>query len=113
MKLKDFLKSQGLFSSDINVRLKNGQIKINGEPAKTNIDLPITDDLQTLEDVLDDLGDFLFWNICHNQIWVERLKTFKIEDLIESNIDNELILFLNNFIIIRTSKTQAFIVERS
>lgn len=110
MLLKDFLKAQGLFSNEINARLKNGQIKVNGEQVKTNIDLPITNNLDDMEDVVSDLGDFLFWNICSNQIWIERLRVFNIEFLIGSNIQNDLTEFLKNFIIIRISKTQAFVV---
>ena len=112
MLLKDFLKAQGLFSNDINVRLKNGQIKVNGVQIKNNIVLPISDNIIKLEDIVSDLGDFLFWNICHNQNWIQRLKIVNIEDLIDSNIKNELTAFLENFIIIRTSKIQAFVVER-
>jgi len=119
MKLKDFLKSQGHFSSDINARIKSGQIKVNGEQVKTNIDLPFGNDVAEdklkdhLKDITSDLGDFIFWNICSNQNWVQSLKIFNIEDVMDSNIDNDLTKFLQKFIIIRTSKMQALVVERS
>jgi len=43
MKISEFLKNQGLFSNEIKDRFKNGQIKINGEVIKTDIELDIND----------------------------------------------------------------------
>jgi hypothetical protein len=39
MKLFDILKQQGLFANDIRMRINNGQININGNVVKDNIEL--------------------------------------------------------------------------
>jgi hypothetical protein len=41
MKLFDILKQQGLFANDIIMRINNGQISINGEIIKENVEMNV------------------------------------------------------------------------
>jgi hypothetical protein len=47
--------------------------------------------------------------MCLNKNWLDKLKMFGIENLFESNIDNDLTKFLKNFIWIKISKKQFLI----
>lgn len=104
MKISEILKEQGLFSNDIKNRIKNKQITINGETISSDIDINCIKII--------DGCDFVF-NMCKNKNWLDKLKMFGIENLFESNIDNDLTMFLKNFIWIKISKKQFLIAIKN
>lgn len=104
MKLTELLKSRGLFSADIRQRLSNGQIKINGDVIKQDVDLSFSSEM--------DLGDFIS-ELCKNNVWCKMLKLFGIETLIEgSNIDNDLTRYLSNYTLLQYSKKESVILGK-
>lgn len=113
--IKDILmEGTGMFSKEFHTRLKNKQLKVNGEPITENIELDI--EMISFNDILkikiENLGDFIFREICSNEQWKNKCRFIPIEDMINSNIKNDLIEFLDNFIIIRISKKDVFIVKK-
>ena len=57
-----------------------------------------------------DIGDFMF-SLMRNNIWALRLKIFSLEGIVSSNIKNDLTEFLKQFIIVRTSKKDVFVMK--
>jgi len=104
MKLSDILKKQGLFSNDIKARLKNNQIILNSEVITSDIELLV-------EDNIINAGDFIF-SLIKNPIFLLQLKVFGFENLFNSNIENELTKKLNQFIFIRISKKEFFLLKK-
>ena len=104
MKISDILKSKGIYSKEIKARLSNGNIKLNDETIKEDIDLDIND--------VEDVGEFLF-KLVSNKNYVEQLKFFGLENIINSNINNDLTNFLNNFFILRFSKKDLLILKKN
>ncbi len=103
--LKDDL---GFFSNDLRSRLKNGQIKVNGDVVKENLEFDLLEEDGKPNRI--DVGDFIF-NLLSDPIWAFRLTLFDFESLANSNVNNDLVNFLKNFIIIRTSKKHVFVFE--
>ena len=118
MKISDILKARGMFSKDIRIRLKNGQLQLNGEVIKEDIEvteLEINDDPGneiTIDDIVQDAGDFLFIMIASNPTWVTRCHVFGFENLFNSNIDNELTHILGGFNLLRISKRDLLVIEK-
>lgn len=111
MKLFDILKQQGLFANDIRMRINNGQININGNVVKDNIEMDIELDEFSNAKIIE-AGDFICKLISTQQIFTIQLKIFGLENLFESNINNELTKHLNRFILVKTSKKEFFLLER-
>ena len=103
--LTDILKERGIFSKEIRTRFANGQIKVNGIPMTEDIDIGDVD-VSML-----DIGEFIF-SLMNNNVWALRLKMFGLEELMSSNITNDLTEFLKNFLVVRTSKKDVFVVKR-
>lgn len=118
MDIKEILKRTGMFSKDIHLRLKNGQIRLNGNIIKENIVLThITDDMCDEDEKLFnvfviDAGDFLFSNIVNNPLWKLQCEIFGFEELFDSNIKNSLTEFLSNYSILRISKKELLIIKK-
>lgn len=114
MKLFDILKQQGLFSNDIKLRIKNNQITINSEVINDNIELDIELDKEGLV-VIVDADDFLFWMLMKNKKTdvAIQFKIFGFENLFGSNIKNDLTDILNDFIFVRTSKKETFLLKKT
>jgi len=118
VKLSEILKQQGLFSQDIKTRLKNKQISINGEAVIEDFEFNIV----TVESVVGgeiiekpkvmDAGVFLFNLISDRSDWLLKIKMFGFEELFDSNIENDLTIFLKKFMFLKTSKKQLFILEK-
>jgi hypothetical protein len=123
MKLFDILKQQGIFSNDLRIRINNGQIFINGEVIKENIEL----DVEMIDESnvkIIEAGDFVSKlliskqkpntnsKLTYGEIFAIQLKIFGIENLFDSNIDNELTKILNQHIIIKISKKEMFILKK-
>lgn len=122
MKLFDILKQQGLFANDIRMRINNGQININGNVVKDNIEMDIELDEFSNAKIIE-AGDFICKlistqlkpstsKLTYGQIFAIQLKIFGLENLFESNINNELTKHLNRFILVKTSKKEFFLLER-
>jgi len=118
MKISDILKAKGMFSKDIRTRLNNGQLRLNGDVIKEDVEVTTMElsDVEgqeiTIDDIVQDAGDFLFFNIVKDPIWNFRCKIFGFESLFNSDIDNELTDFLSLFNIIRISKRELIVIKK-
>lgn len=129
MKLFDILKQSGVFSNDIKLRIKNNQITINSEVIKDNIELDIELDEDGSAKIID-ADDFLFWLLIKDRKSLEveeqnfdwfikpasmatKFKVFGFENLFGSNIKNDLTDILNDFIFVRTSKKETFLLKKA
>ena len=112
MKLFDILKQSGVFSNDIKIRIKNNQITINSEVIKDNIELDVELDDKELV-VITDADDFLFWALMKNKESIDKFKIFGFENLFGSNVKNDLTDILNEFIFVRTSKKETFLLKKA
>ena len=118
MKLFDILKQSGVFYNDIKIRIKNNQITINSEVIKDNIELNIETKLDEENKevaVIVDADDFLFWILIKNKKSdiATQFKIFGFENLFGSNIKNDLTDILNEFIFVRTSKKETFLLKKA
>lgn len=107
-----------MFSKDIHIRLKNGQLQLNGDVIREDVDvtnMELCDEPGneiTIEDIIQDAGDFLFFNVCKNPIWVSRCKIFGFENLFDSNIDNELTYMFSGFNLLKISKKELIVIKK-
>ena len=101
--LSNILKERGLFSKEIKTRIAQKQILVDGIPIEEDVDID-------MESILD-IGDFIF-SLMRNNIWALRIQIFGLEGLVSSNIKNDLTEFLKQFIIVRTSKKDIFVIKR-
>ena len=122
VKLSEILKQQGLFSQDIKARINSKQISINGCPVSEDIEIDCVVKKNTKKDVTGkefggdivdtiDAGVFLF-GLLSNKVWAARIKVFGIEELFDSNIENDLTFFLKSFIFLKISKKQSLIIKK-
>lgn len=114
MKLFDIIKKQGLFANELRQRVKNGQILLNGEMIESDIELDIeTEEIKDeIVAIVTEPGDLLCDIIKNNPELIPQLKFFSIEGLIDSNIQNNLTNILNQFIAIRISKKEMFMLKK-
>lgn len=103
MKISEILLQNGLFSKEIKDKLNAGQIFINGIPTKENIELGEITFQQ-------EIGCFIC-ELCKNTSWSRQLNFIGPEDLVESNVKNDLTTHLSNFRIIRFSKKNAIVIN--
>jgi len=117
MRLSNILRNLGLFSNDIKARIKSGQIEINGE--KIREDVEINNCIFSIPDArfksfenpnIFEAGDFLCKHILTNKIWKLQCQTFGIEAL--WNFDNDLSKFFSDFLFLKVSKRQMFILRK-
>lgn len=107
-----------MFSKDIRIRLKNGQIKLNGETIKEDIEITdvtmemVEEDEDLFDQTVMGAGDFIFKGICNDPIWVLRCKIFGFENLFNSNIENELTDFLDMFNVLKISKKDYLVIQK-
>lgn len=122
VKLSEILKQQGLFSQDIKARINNKQISINGCPVSEDVEIDCVVKKNTKKDVTGkefggdivdtiDAGVFLF-DLLSNKVWAARIKVFGIEELFDSNIENDLTFFLKSFIFLKISKKQSLVIKK-
>jgi hypothetical protein len=117
MNISEILKARGMFSKDIRIRLKNGQLQLNGEVIKEDIVIThfttdmLEEDDTLLDEIVIDAGDFLFFNVCKNPIWIARCKIFGFENLFDSNIDNELTQMFSDFNLLKISKKELIVIK--
>jgi hypothetical protein len=95
--------TSGIFSKDLKVRFNNNQIKLNGETVDKNQLLDVVRD-KSGNIIQEELGDFIFHNIIPNEVWKKRVEIFGIENLFNSNIENDLTNFLKKFVLVKTGK---------
>jgi len=114
MKISDILKEKGMFSKDIRIRLKNGQLRLNNEVIKEDVEvttMELSEDVK-IDDIIQDAGDFLFFNIVKDPIWLLRCKIFGFESLFNLEIENELTDFFSMFNLLRISKRELIIIKK-
>jgi len=114
-----FKPSPTIFSRDIKQRFKNGQIKIDGEIIKEDIDIPVmnmNDPHQVFgfgqDNGFINAGNFIFDLIKTDENFKHQLMIFGFEDIKNSNIKNDLIEIMDNFTIIRISKKDVFVIKK-
>ena len=90
-----------MFSKEIKARFANGQIMVNGEQINGDIDVPFAGMME--------MGEFMN-HIVKNRIWLLRVHIFGFDALFNGNIKNDLTEFLKQFILVRTSKKEQFII---
>lgn len=105
MKLFEILKQRGIFSKEIKSRLKQNQITINNEIIKSDIDLNV--DVKCIE-----VSDLICDLIKEDSIFSIQMKIFGFENLFNCNIDNKLTKKLNQFLLIRPSKKEMFLLKK-
>jgi hypothetical protein len=128
MKISDFLKGQGVFSNEIKARFQNGQIKINGESVKEDIDLNVKKQIPDpkVDDIPFEAGDWIFHNLITSLSEDKKKKLFLITTLFDietlfsggcqindkpvEDILPELNI-MKGHIFLKTSKKQCFILK--
>jgi len=110
MKLFDILKQRGLFSNDIKVRIKNKQIILNSDVVDFNIELNI--ELENEKAKIFEVGDFIFNIIKSNKKFSDQFMIFGFEGLFDSNIKSDLTNILDQFILIKTSRKEIFLLKK-
>ena len=93
------------FSKEIKSRLKQNQITINNEIIKSDIDLNV--DVKCIE-----VSDLICDLIKEDSIFSIQMKIFGFENLFNCNIDNKLTKKLNQFLLIRPSKKEMFLLKK-
>lgn len=130
MKISDFLKQQGVFTNDIKARFTNGQIRINGDVIKEDIDLNVKDPTPDLRFLLNwepfEAGDWIFTKIISGLSKEKKdmlfliVNLFDIETLFSGGCQlnnkpvEEILPELNVMkgnLFLRTSKKQMFILK--
>lgn len=113
MKISDILKAKGVFSKDIKIRLKNGQIRLNGDVIKEDIKITHMElsDMVNINDIIQDAGEFLAQNVVQNNIWIEQCIQFGLEDVFGLDIDNGLTKMLKNYNILKISKKELIVIR--
>lgn len=123
MKLFDILKQFGLFSNDLRTRINNGQISINGEVIKENIELDVEMIDESNAKIIE-VGDFISKliiskqkpytesKLTYGEIFAIQLKVFGLENLFDSNINNDLTKILNDYILVKISKKEIFMLKK-
>lgn len=123
MKLFDILKQFGLFSNDLRTRINNGQISINGEVVKENIELNVEMIDESNAKIIE-AGDFISKliiskqkpyttsKLTYGEIFAIQLKIFGLENLFDSNINNDLTKILNDYILVKISKKEIFMLKK-
>ena len=113
--IHDILKKQGLFVNDIKLKIKNGQIKLNGEVITNGaLELNIEWDETTK---FENLGDFVFKIIQmspkHSEIingmWAAGIE---VDVMGEVNFTNDIVNLFKKVYVIRTSKREVFIIKK-
>jgi len=127
MNISEILKARGMFSKDIRIRLKNGQLQLNGEVIREDVEITSfqiveEDDKKTFFDKDDnevnfdsfvqDAGDFLFLVVVSNPIWVNRCHIFGFENLFNCNINNELTYLFSGFNLLKISKREFLVIKK-
>lgn len=106
MKISDILKEKNVYSKEIKIRFSQGNIMLNGEVIKEDIELG---EITYNESV----GQFVYELLKENKYNFEQLKFFKLDGLIGSNIDNNLTKHLNNFNFLRYSKNDTIVLNKN
>ena len=109
MRLRDALREYGLNVNDIRDRVKQSQVFINGKQV-LNEDITIGN----VKSVYDE-GFFLqkLYKQSFYKNFQHQLLFFGVENLIDSNIKNELTNFLSNFLLIKIKKDKSIFIELS
>jgi len=111
MKISEILKYQGLFSKEIRQRFKNGQIKLNGNITNDiELDVKFDDDDEL---IIFDAGDIIFKLILKDKKVYHQLLVFDYETISLSNLNCELKKFFDKYHIIRFSKKDIILIEKS
>ena len=101
--------ASGIFAKDARTRIKNGQIEINGDKVKEDIEIDINM-LKTEPDIVD-AGTFICEHIIPNDMWRLRCNLTDMHAL--WCIDNDLSIFFSDFLLIKISKKQLFVIRKN
>lgn len=118
MKVTEILKAYGVFSKDIRIRLKNGQLRLNNNIIKEDFEITTFElcdepgNEVKLSDFVEDAGDFIFHNIAKNPIWLNRCILMDFQELFDTDIENDLTLFLKGFNLLKISKREMIVIKK-
>lgn len=114
--VQKILLKHGLFSQDIKVKIKNGQLKLDGEPIiNSHMELDVIVDEEDKNFKFQEFGDFLFHIIMEGGLGRKLLLStwesgIDIESLSETDIQNSLVDIFKKVHILRISKREAIIL---
>lgn len=108
MELYEFLKEYGLNANDIKARFSNKQILVNGGVSTKEFDIGNISEVYDQGFFMKKLQKLPLWEKHSQQIMF-----WGLENLLESNIQNDLIKFLSNFKMIQISKDDIIFVKTS
>ena len=121
MTIHEILKIQGLFSQDIKVKIKNGQIKLNGEDvtdSSLDLDLEFSEeDLKLIEKnkfKFEEAGNFLFKAIKDPECraLISGMEGIHPEVWPDLNFTNKLVEKFKNVFVLKLSKKEWIILKR-
>ncbi len=105
MLISDILKNYGLFSTDIKNRMKNGQILLNGEYIKNDIDINVDKNIVIA-------GNFVFNLLKYNPEFYTVLKIVGFENLFECNIQHKIMESINKYHLLKISKKELILLKK-
>jgi hypothetical protein len=114
--IQKILLKYGLFSQDIRIRMKNGQIKLDGEPiTDSHMELNIEFDEEDKNFKFLDLSDFLFGILVKGGLGRELLlgtwaAGVDLDSLSQTNLQNHLVDVFKKIHIVRISAWKAIVL---
>ena len=98
-------KLETIFSKEIKSRLKQNQISINNEIIKSNVDLNV--EVKCIE-----VSDLICNLIKEDKMFGIQMEIFGFENLFNTNLDNKITKRLNEFLLIKSSKKEMFLLKK-
>ena len=95
----------GIPSKEIKTRFVNGNIILDDTIIRENIEIG---DIEFIQEI----GDFIFDLIKTHPEYTNQLKIFKLDGIMNSNIDSELKRYLDNYSILKFSKKETIIINK-
>jgi hypothetical protein len=116
--IQKILLKHGVFSQDIRIKIKNKQLKLNGELiTNPNMELDIEFDEDSKDFKFQDFGNFIFDILMKGERVRDLLHDTwsvvdDIETLAQTNLDNNLVKVFRKVFILRIAKREAIILIR-
>ncbi len=119
MILHKILLVHGIFSQDIKNKVKNGQLKLDGETVTdSNIDLDIFFDKDDKNFKFMDLGDFVFHLImsskeCRNQLFLLKDLGISLEEISNCGLSGMVVEQFKKVHVLKISKRESIILIKN
>lgn len=99
--IKEILKQRGHFSKDIDNKIKQGQIKINGESVNEDISLDVIE--------IHNGEEFVF-DLC-KRVNPDIIKIIGIENIFDCNLNKGIFKELKSFCLLQVSKREFIVLK--